>query len=61
MILSFEKTLLTPAGHDMASRHALISPEQQAEMEARFKGLFPHKEIFRLTASPVTPRRSRGV
>lgn len=48
MILSFEKTLLTPAGHDMASRRKQVRPEQLEQMETKFKELFPQMEIFRL-------------
>lgn len=48
MILSFEKTLFTPAGHDIIVKEGVDWRGQSKLMLAKFKGLFPSTAIYPL-------------
>lgn len=52
LILSFEKTLFTPAGHDIVCRHPGPSRAQLDEMERGFGELFEEKVISQVALTP---------
>lgn len=52
LILSFEKTLFTPAGHDIVCRHANPTREQLAAMERVLGELFDEKVISQVALTP---------
>ncbi|MBL8046081.1 MAG: hypothetical protein JNL09_06045 [Anaerolineales bacterium] len=55
LILSFEKTLFTPAGHDIVCRHASPTPAQLDEMERKFGELVEGKVICKIASAPNVP------
>ena len=53
-IVRFEKSLFSPAGHDIVARRALISADLENEMLSRFRSIFPGESIQRLASPPST-------
>lgn len=48
MILSFERTLFTPAGHDVVAKEEFDYKNQSKFMLAKFNELFPNTSIYPL-------------
>ena len=47
-IIRFEKSLLSPAGHDIVTRQEGISDDLEKRMLSRFRNTYPYEKIERL-------------
>jgi hypothetical protein len=50
-IIRFEKSLFSPAGHDIVARQSRVSDSMAKEMISRFREIFPGEKIERLNSS----------